>query len=226
MSLLVIILILVSVVLVAEGRPFVKYPEQERGGQVGGSNTEPDNHIKHLHEFEEKSLYSRLLHEDRDTNKVVVRHSEVNKGLPLAHHTESSQSNVRSKRRTWGWSLKPQSAVTFYPQVLWSSPTTFRSAHQAVRNEELDNTHNWSLKVSLFFPWFLYNIHRSRLEIGLYDNPLQTLIWTFSLVPEHKRLLWNNNTFIQLLYAEEWQILSLLRRGEVDLFFIRRIPLT
>ena len=88
MSLLVIILILVPVVLVAEGRPFVKYPEQERGSQVGGCNAEPDNHVKHLHEFEEESLYSRLLHQDGNTNKVIVGHCEVYIGLTLRHHAE------------------------------------------------------------------------------------------------------------------------------------------
>ena len=102
MSLLVIILILVSVVLVAEGRPFVKNPEQERRGQIGSGNAEPDSHVKHLHEFEEKSLYSGFLHEDGDADQVIVRHCEVNIGLALCHHTEGSDSNIRSKRRTGG----------------------------------------------------------------------------------------------------------------------------
>ena len=90
MSLLVIILILVPVVLVAEGRPFVKYPEEERGSQVGGGNAEPDNHVKHLHEFEEESLDCRLLHQDGNTDQVIVRHCEVYKGLTLRHHTEGA----------------------------------------------------------------------------------------------------------------------------------------
>ena len=66
--------------------------------EVGAQDAAPDVRLQHGEELEERRRHLGLLHQDGDADQVVVGDGEVHHVLPLRHHGQGRERDIRLLR--------------------------------------------------------------------------------------------------------------------------------